>query len=65
MNTRTTPPTPLEIQDIYALALNFLPARYAQSYSFVIREPVTDEQLRNDIHRAVERVRAHPKADEY
>ncbi|MFW5488076.1 MAG: late competence development ComFB family protein [Desulfovibrio sp.] len=58
-------PTPLEIQDIYALALNLTPARYVQSYSFVIREPVTDEQLQQVIRRAVDRVRSHPKSDEY
>lgn len=58
-------PTALEIQDIYALALNLLPARYAQSYSFVIREPVTDDQILSTLHRAVKRVRDHPKTDEY
>ncbi|EPR37557.1 Late competence development protein ComFB [Desulfovibrio sp. X2] len=58
-------PSPLEVQDIYALALNLLPPRYAQSFSFVIREEVSDDDIREQLRAAAERVRTHPKADQY
>lgn len=58
-------PGPLEVQDIYALTLNLLPARYAQRFSFVLREPLTDADILEQIQEAVERVRSHPKSDGY
>lgn len=58
-------PGPLEIQDIFALTLNLLPARYAQRFSFVLREPLTDQDIVEQIREAVERVRSHPKSDGY
>ncbi len=54
-------PDPLEIEDIYALALNMLPARYAQAHSFVIRETVSDEMVEHAVREAVIKVRACPK----
>jgi hypothetical protein len=58
-------PGPLEIQDIFALTLNLLPSRYAQRFSFVLREPLTDQDIVEQIREAVERIRSHPKSDGY
>lgn len=54
-------PDPLQLEDIYALALNMLPARYAQQHSFVIREPVSQEMVDHAIREAVIKVRSSPK----
>jgi hypothetical protein len=53
-------PSRTDIEDIYALALNMLPARYVQSVTLVINEPITDEMLRNSIREAIRTVRARP-----
>jgi len=53
-------PESLDIQDIYALALNLLPARYVQPCSIVLREPVAEDDVRVAICSAIERVRSHP-----
>jgi len=58
-------PNPLEVQDIFALTLNLLPARYAQRFSFVLRESLSDADIVEQIREAVERVRTHPKSDGY
>ncbi|MFP4650011.1 MAG: late competence development ComFB family protein [Desulfobacterales bacterium] len=50
----------INIQDIYALALNLLPARYTQRFSIVLKEPVTDEQISDALHKAVQKVRDNP-----
>ncbi|MFO7930373.1 MAG: late competence development ComFB family protein [Thermodesulfobacteriota bacterium] len=50
----------INIQDIYALALNLLPSRYTQGFSIVLKEPVTDEQISDALHKAVQRVRDNP-----
>lgn len=50
----------LNIQDIYALALNLLPARYTQGFSIVLNDPVTDQHVRDALQKAVEQVRANP-----
>jgi hypothetical protein len=52
--------TRTDIEDIYALTLNMLPARYVQAVSLVIDEPVTDETVRLMIREAVRTVRARP-----
>lgn len=43
---------PKAIQDVYALALNSLPARYTQPGSIVLREPVRLEQIQEAIRDA-------------
>lgn len=50
----------LNIQDIYALALNLLPARYTQRFSIVLNDPVTDQHVRDALQKAVKQVRANP-----
>ncbi|WP_300158869.1 late competence development ComFB family protein [Solidesulfovibrio sp.] len=52
--------TRTDIEDIYALTLNMLPARYVQSVSLVIDEPVTDDTVRLMLREAVRTVRARP-----
>lgn len=54
-------PDLVDVQDIYALALNKLPARYVQEFTVVLNEPVTDEKIKQAIREAVERVRENPK----
>ncbi len=53
-------PAILDLEDIYALALNKLPARYTQRGSIVLQEPVRDEEIADAIRDAVEVVRARP-----
>lgn len=54
-------PDIIDIQDIYALTLNLLPPRYTQEMSIVFHEHVTDENIKNALHEAIEKVRANPK----
>ena len=53
-------PSPTDIEDIYALTLNKLPARYAQAVSLVIQEPVGDEMIRETLRDAICTVRTRP-----
>ena len=53
-------PSRTDIEDIYALTLNKLPARYVQAVSLVIAEPVSDEMIRDMLRDAVRTVRARP-----
>jgi len=55
-------PTRGDVEDIYALALNMLPARYAQAVSLVMEEPVTDEMIRLMVREAVRTVQHRPHA---
>lgn len=48
-------------QDIYALALNHLPARYAQPGTIVIGDPVRDEDANTAILEAFDIVFNRPK----
>jgi len=57
-------PNVLDIEDIYALALNKLPARYVQKGSIVLRESVSDEDVAQAIREAVDRVRERPNYPE-
>lgn len=50
----------LNIQDIYALALNLLPSRYTQQFSIVLNDPVDDNRIREVLRDAVEKVRNNP-----
>lgn len=54
-------PDPKDIQDIYALALNHLPPRYAQTGTIVLRDPVRDEQIVEAVRNAFVRVMERPK----
>jgi hypothetical protein len=53
-------PEILDIEDIYALALNKLPARYVQRGSIVLSESVSDEMVRDALRQAVNTVRERP-----
>ena len=53
-------PDILAIQDIYALALNLLPARYTQQFTIVLQDPVDDTAVENAVRKAIEKVRANP-----
>ena len=55
-----TEPDPLDIEDIYALVLNKLPPRYAQTGSIVLREEVTNEVIIDAIKDAAMTVISHP-----
>ncbi len=52
---------PKALRDAYALALNLLPARYTQSGTIVLREPLRESHLREATARALSQVLAHPK----
>lgn len=51
---------PLDIQDIYALALNILPSRYRQAGTIVLSEPVKDTHIESAIRRAMRTVQERP-----
>jgi fructose 1,6-bisphosphatase len=53
-------PHVLDIEDIYALALNSLPPRYTQKGSIVLHEPVSDSEVADAVRQAVEKVRKSP-----
>jgi hypothetical protein len=53
-------PEALDIQDIYALTLNQLPAHYVQEGSIVLHEPVDDTTIRDCVREAIQSVRKHP-----
>ncbi|MBG0790795.1 MAG: late competence development ComFB family protein [Desulfovibrionaceae bacterium] len=50
----------LDIQDIFALTLNLLPAAYAQPGSIVLSNRLSDYEIRSKIRAAVERVLDNP-----
>ncbi|MCK9240730.1 late competence development ComFB family protein [Desulfocurvus sp.] len=53
-------PNTIDLQDIYALALNSLPPRYVQQGSIVLREPVRQDEIEDAVRSAVAQVRARP-----
>ncbi len=53
--------TPQAVRDAYALALNLLPARYKQSGTIVLREPIREKHLEEAAMRALKHVLNHPK----
>lgn len=52
---------PQSLRDAYALALNLLPARYKQSGTIVLREPIRESHLREAATRALKQVLDKPK----
>ncbi|SHN69216.1 late competence development ComFB family protein [Desulfovibrio litoralis] len=50
-----------DIQDIYALALNNLPARYTQVGTIVLRDPVKDYEVSEAVERSALQVQKVPK----
>lgn len=53
-------PQGLDIQDIYALALNRLPPRYVQEGTIVFNEPVRREDIEKIVRESVNKVRNSP-----
>lgn len=53
-------PETLDIEDIYALTLNKLPAHYIQVGSIVLHDPVDDTTIRDALREAVRSVRQRP-----
>ena len=53
-------PDILAIQDVYALALNLLPARYTQQFTIVLQDPVDEAAVESAVRKAIEQVRANP-----
>jgi len=49
------------LRDAYALALNLLPARYKQSGTIVLREPIRESHLEEAAVRALKQVLTSPK----
>lgn len=53
-------PELLDIQDIYALALNKLKPRYKQKGTLVLSEPITDAVILLKVKQAIRRVKRNP-----
>lgn len=53
-------PEALDVQDIYALALNNLPPRYVQEGTIVFNEPVRREEVERVVQDAIDKVRNSP-----
>lgn len=53
-------PDIIDIQDIYALTLNNLPARYAQDGVIVLKEKVNNAEIQDAIREAIKIVRERP-----
>lgn len=56
-------PDSLNIEDIYALSLNKLPARYVQAGTIILRHKreTSDEDIKQAIRESIETVMKHPK----
>jgi len=53
------------VEDVYAMALNALPAHYTQSGSLVLRRnPPTDDDVRRIVADAIDTVRVRPNHPE-
>ena len=50
----------LDIQDIYALTLNLIPAGYAQTGSIILSNRISDFEINSKIRIAIERVLDNP-----
>jgi hypothetical protein len=56
-------PNILDIQDIYALTLNLLPAFYTQEFSIVLKKNTDDQHVRDALRKAIEIVRGNPTSE--
>lgn len=50
----------LDIEDIFALTLNLLPARYVQHGSIILQDKLSDFEIKSKIREATERVLDNP-----
>jgi AraC-like DNA-binding protein len=53
-------PNIIDIQDIYALSLNLLPAFYTQEFSIVLKKIIDDQHIGDALRKAIEIVKANP-----
>lgn len=53
-------PSVLDIQDIYALTLNHIKPRYAQEFSIILNESITDDMIKFQLRKAIQKVHANP-----
>ena len=49
-----------DIQDVFALSLNYLPPRYVQYSTLVINDPVSDMDIEKAVKEAIRVVQANP-----
>ncbi|MGL1861586.1 MAG: late competence development ComFB family protein [Pseudodesulfovibrio sp.] len=50
----------LDLEDIYALTLNLLPARYVQRGTIILQDRLSDFEIKSKIRKATERVLDNP-----
>jgi len=50
----------LDIEDIYALTLNLLPARYTQQGTIVLQDRLSDFEIKSKVREAIDRVLENP-----
>ena len=50
----------LDIEDVYALTLNLLPARYAQKGTIILQDRLSDFEIKSKIREAIDRVLENP-----
>ena len=50
----------LDIEDIYALTLNLLPARYVQKGTIILQDRLSDFEIKSKVREATERVLENP-----
>jgi hypothetical protein len=49
------------VEDTYAAAMNSLTPQYAQVGSIILRKHPTEDEMRDRVVKAIERVHTHPK----
>ncbi len=54
----------LDIEDIYALTLNLIPARYVQNGTIILQDRLSDFEIKSKIREATERVLDNPTRGE-
>ena len=50
----------LDVEDIYALTLNLLPARYVQKGTIILQDRLSDFEIKSRVREATERVLRNP-----
>lgn len=50
----------LDVEDIYALTLNLLPARYVQKGTIILQDRISDFEIKSKVREATERVLENP-----
>jgi len=50
----------LDVEDIYALTLNLLPARYVQKGTIILQDRLSDFEIKSKVREATDRVLQNP-----